>query len=150
VAAQICRAKKKGTRAQNTPSWGTIHSSTEEASDTFSQGGRDRRMEIGMFTRGCSMLCWWYTLLTKGTGDDVKALKSEVQTLTGRCSMLEKTVNDLQSICTTQQNAVKDLQSTCDTLQGALEVLWQNILASQVRQGMLDLNYGGERFEVIQ
>ena len=64
--------------------------------------------------------------------------------------MLEKTVNDLQSICTMQQNAVKDLQSTCDTLQGALEVLRQNILASEVRQGMLDLNYGGERFEVIQ
>ena len=64
--------------------------------------------------------------------------------------MLEKTVNDLQSICATQQNAVKDLQSTCDTLQGALEVLRQNILAAQSRQGILDLNYGGEQFEVMQ
>ena len=49
-----------------------------------------------------------------------------------------------------QQNLVKDLQSTCDTLQGALELLRQNVSASQFRQGMLDSNYGGERFEVIQ
>ena len=57
AAALKCRVKKKGKRAQDTPSWGTIHSSTEEISDTFSQEGRDRKMEIGTFTRGCSMLC---------------------------------------------------------------------------------------------
>jgi hypothetical protein len=63
--------------------------------------------------------------------------------------MLEKTVNNLQSICAMQQNVAKDLQSTCDTLQGALELLRQNISASQFHQGTLDSNYRGEWFEVI-
>jgi hypothetical protein len=114
VAALICTAK--GKWVQKTPSWGTIHSFIEEASDTSSQEDRDQKIEIGMFTGGCSMLCWWYTLLTKGIGINVEALKSEVWALTGRCNVLEKTVNNLQSICTMQQNTVKDLQSTCNTL----------------------------------
>ena len=44
--------RAKGKRAQKTPSRGTIHSPTENVSDTSSREDRDWKMEIGMFT-GC-------------------------------------------------------------------------------------------------
>jgi len=72
------------------------------------------------------------------TDDDtalVKGLKNEVQALKSRCDILEKTVKNLQSIC--------------DMHQRALETFQQNIIDLYRHQGMLDLSYQGEEFEVM-
>ena len=65
----------------------------------------------------------------------VEGLKNEVQALKSRCDILEKTVKDLQSIC--------------DTHQQTLETFRQNIIDLYRHQGMLNLSYQGEEFEVM-
>ena len=77
-------------------------------------------------------------MLTKGTYDnitEVECLKNAVQALKSRCNMLEKTVRDLQSIYEMHQKS--------------LETFWQHIINLHAYQGMLDLNYQGEEFEVM-
>ena len=74
-----------------------------------------------------------------GKDDDATLLerpKDDMHALKSRCNALEKTVRDLQSIC--------------DTHERALETFRQHIIELQNAQGMLDLSYQGEDFEVIQ
>jgi len=77
-------------------------------------------------------------MLAKGIHNDiteVECLKNAVQALKSKCNMLEKTVRDLQSICEMHQKS--------------LETFWQHIINLHAYQGMLDLNYQGEEFEVM-
>jgi hypothetical protein len=76
-------------------------------------------------------------MLTKGIDNDVTVvigLKNAVQDLKCRCNMLEKTVRNLQSICETHENG--------------LETFQKQIIDLCLCQGMLDLSYQGEKFEV--